>query len=234
MIVAAAGKRAKYVLFGSRNSGSAAVEAALEMAKAPYRIVDAATWRKKDDADTFAQLQRVNLLHQIPTLVCPDGTVLSESAAILIHLGLAHPRAGLLPANASQRAQAIRAMVFIAANCYAAIGVIDYPERWHGKGDKQADERLRKGARRRLHKLWCMFADTFAADAAKKKAAFLFGEQPGAADLLAAVVSRWSGTRKHLATQRPAFHALLERAEAHPKLAAVFDRHWGQGPVETT
>ena len=231
MIVAAAGKRAGYVLFGSRNSGSAAVEAALEMAKAPYRIVDAATWRKKDDAATFAQLQRANPLHQIPTLVCPDGTVLAESAAILIHLGLAHPRAKLLPADRSQRAQAIRAMVFIAANCYAAIGVIDYPERWHGKGDKDADERLRKGARRRLHTLWCVFADTFAADAAKKKSAFLFGEQPGAADLLAAVVSRWSGARKHLAGQRPVFHALLERIEAHPRVAPVIERHWGAGLV---
>jgi GST-like protein len=229
--VAAAKKRAGYVLYGSRNSGSAAVEAALEMAKAPYRIVDAATWRKKDDAATFAQLQRVNPLHQIPTLVTPDGTVLSESAAILIHLGLAHPRAKLLPANALQRAQAIRAMVFIAANCYAAIGVIDYPERWHGNGDKNADERLRKGARRRLHKLWCVFADTFAADASKKKAPFLFGAQPGAADLLAVVVSRWSGARKHLAKQRPAFHALLERVEAHPIVAPVIERHWGAGPV---
>jgi GST-like protein len=232
VIVAAAKKRAGYVLYGSRNSGSAAVEAALEMAKAPYRIVDAATWRKKDNAATFAQLQRVNPLHQIPTLVTPDGTVLSESAAILIHLGLAHPRAKLLPAAASQRAQAIRALVFIAANCYAAIGVIDYPQRWHGMGDKSADERLRKGARRRLHKLWCVFADTFAAEAGKKKTAFLFGAQPGAADLLAAVVSRWSGTRKHLAKQRPAFHALLGRIDAHPGVAPVIERHWGAGTVQ--
>jgi GST-like protein len=226
--MAAAGKRAGYVLYGSRNSGSAAVEAALEMAKAPYRIVDAATWRK---TAAFKELKRVNPLHQIPTLICPDGTVLSESAAILIHLALAHPSARLLPAHASRRAQAIRAMVFIAANCYSAIGVIDYPERWHGKGDKNADERLRKGARRRLHKLWCVFADTFAADAGKKKTAFLFGAQPGAADLLAAVVSRWSGARKHLAKQRPAFHALLERTEAHPGIAPVIARHWGAGPV---
>jgi GST-like protein len=229
--VAAAKTRAGYVLYGIRNSGSAAVEAALEIAQAPYRIVDAATWRKKDDATTFAQLQRVNPLHQIPTLVCADGTVISESAAILIHLGLSHPRARLLPANASQRAQALRAMVFIAANCYAAIGIIDYPERWHGRGDKAADERLRKGARRRLHKLWCVFADTFAADAAKHKAGFLFAGQPGAADLLAAVVSRWSGTRKHLAKQRPAFHAMLERIDAHPKVAPVISRHWGAGTV---
>jgi GST-like protein len=231
VIVAVAKKRAGYVLFGSRNSGSAAVEAALEMARARYRIVDAATWNK---TAAFDELKRVNPLHQIPTLVTPDGTVISESAAILIHLGLAHPRAKLLPADASQRAQAIRAMVFIAANCYAAIGVIDYPERWHGKGDKDADERLRRGARRRLHKLWCVFADSFAADAGKKKTTFLMGAQPGAADLLAAVVSRWSGTRKHLAKQRPAFHALLERIEAHPSVAPVIARHWGAGPVQGT
>lgn len=219
-------KAREYVLYGSRNSGSAAVEAALEVARAPYRIVSAATW---DKTAAFDELKRVNPLHQIPTLVTPDGTVLSESAAILIHLGLAHPRAKLLPADASQRAQAIRAMVFIAANCYAAIGVIDYPERWHGKGDKLADERLRKGARRRLHKLWSIFADTFASD---KNSAFLFGAQVGAADVLAAVVSRWSGARKHLAKQRPVFHALLERIDADPKVAPVIERHWGAGTVQ--
>jgi GST-like protein len=218
-------KPREYVLYGSRNSGSAAVEAALELARAPYRIVSAATW---DKTAAFEELKRVNPLHQIPTLMCPDGTVISESAAILIHLGLTDPRSKLLPANASQRAQAIRAMVFIAANCYAAIGVIDYPERWHGKGDKDADERLRNGARRRLHKLWSVFADNFAAD---KQAGFLFGEQLGAADVLAAVVSRWSGTRKHLAKQRPALHAMLERIEAHPTVAPVIERHWGAGTV---
>jgi GST-like protein len=218
-------KAREYVLYGSRNSGSAAVEAALELARAPYRIVSAATW---DKSAAFEELKRVNPLHQIPTLVTPDGTVLSESAAILIHLGLAHPRARLLPASAAQRAQAIRAMVFIAANCYTAIGVIDYPERWLGKRDKSSHERLRKGARKRLHAMWLVFADACASSETR----FLFGAQPSAADILAAVVSRWSGARKHLAKHRPALHALLERVEAHPKLAAVFDRHWGKGPVE--
>jgi GST-like protein len=218
-------QRGQYVLYGSRNSGSAAVEAALEMAKAPYRIVTASTWGAKK---ALAELKRVNPLHQIPTLVCPDGTVLTESAAILIHLALAHPRARLLPAGAARRAQALRALVFIAANCYAAIGILDYPERWFGPRNKNGSERLRKGARKRLHEMWLVFADT----CANGETRFLFGAQPGAADILAAVVSRWSGARKHLATHRPALHAMLERVEAHPKLAAVFDRHWGQGPVE--
>jgi GST-like protein len=218
-------QRGQYVLYGSRNSGSAAVEAALEMAKAPYRIVTASTWGAKK---ALAELKRVNPMHQIPTLVCPDGTVLTESAAILIHVALAHPRARLLPASAARRAQALRALVFIAANCYAAIGILDYPERWLGPRNKNGNERLRKGARKRLHEMWLVFADS----CAHGETRFLFGAQPGAADILAAVVSRWSGARKHLAKHRPELLALLERVEAHPKLAAVFDRHWGQGPVE--
>jgi GST-like protein len=216
---------APYVLYGSRNSGSAAVEAALEMARNPYRIVTASTWEPKS---ARAELKRVNPLQQIPTLVCPDGTVLSESAAILIHLGLSHPRAGLLPQDSAERARALRALVFIAANCYSAIGIIDYPERWLGKGDDAANEQLRKGARKRLHAMWTLFADTFATDV---DSGFLFGDAPGAADILAAVVSRWSGARKHLGKKRPALHALVERVEAHPKLAPVFARHWGAGPV---
>jgi GST-like protein len=227
MAEAATKAQAPYVLYGSRNSGSAAVEAALELARAPYRVVTASTWEPKS---ARAELKRVNPLQQIPTLVCPDGTVLSESAAILIHLALAHPRAGLLPKDASERARALRALVFIAANCYSAIGIIDYPERWLGKGDADSLERLRKGARKRLHTMWDVFADTFAADA---DADFLFGEVPGAPDILAAVVSRWSGARKHLAKKRPTLHALVERVESHPRLAPVFGRHWGAGPVVT-
>lgn len=216
-----------YTLYGSRNSGSAMVEAALELAKVPYRLVNAATW---DRTEAFAELKRVNPLHQIPTLVTPEGAVLSESAACLIHLALAHPRARLLPGDPAQRAMALRALVFVAANCYSAIGIIDYPERWLGRSDKDANERLRAGARRRLHKMWRTFADTFVGD---EPPAYLFGERIGAADLMMAVVSRWSGTRKHLARRRPAMAALVGRVEAHPVVAPVIGRHWGAGPVST-
>jgi GST-like protein len=150
--------------------------------------------------------------------------VLSESAAILIHLGLAHPESGLLPRDPAAQAQAIRAMVFIAANCYAAISVIDFPERWCADADDDATvkERIRGGTRARLHKHWEMFADLFPAHP------YLSGAQLGAVDVHAAVVSKWSGARKHVETARPDFHATLMRIEAHPKVAAVFAQHWPQ------
>ena len=66
---------------------------------------------------------------QVPTLVWDDGTVMTESAAILIELGLRYPASSLLPAAPAARAQTLRGLVYIAANCYAMIGVIDFPDR---------------------------------------------------------------------------------------------------------
>lgn len=210
---------AVYTLFGSAGSGSAAIEAALALCNAPYRIVEAASW---EPASALAELAVANPLLQIPTLVLPEGgAVLTESAAILIHLGLAHLASGLLPAAPAARDQAIRGLVFIAANCYAAIGVIDHPERWCADATAPMKQRIRRGARARLHRCWEVFADAF-----PPPGAFYGGDAPGALDLLAAVVSKWSGTRAHVRGARPAFSALLERVDADPRVAPVFARHW--------
>ena len=206
-----------YTLYGKKGSGSASTEAALAIIGAPCRIVETASWEPNP---AFQDLLKLNPLGQIPTLVLPDGSVLSESAAILIHLGSVHPESGLLPPDSSARAQAVRGLVFIAANCYAAISIIDFPERWCVDADEATQERIRAGTRARLHRHWEMFADVFPARP------FLGGERIGALDLLAAVVSKWSGSRAHLRQARPAFHEALLRIEAHPKVAPVFAQHW--------
>lgn len=210
-------RRGGFILYGSPGSGSAAVEAALVRCKQPCELVRASSWERGSAIDALAQ---VNPLRQIPTLVLPDGSVLTESAAILIHLGLAFPRSGLLPRDPAMRAQAIRALVYIAANCYSAIGVIDYPQRWCAGADKPTRDRIRLGARRRLHAHWRLFADQFGHQP------FMTEGAPGAPALLAAVVSRWSGTRRMLQRQRAAFHARLEAIDQHPSVSAVFERHW--------
>jgi GST-like protein len=183
----------------------------------PFRSVRASTW-EPDSA--IAALEKVNPLRQIPTLVLPDGTILSESAAILIHLGLAHASSKLLPADASARATAIRGLVFIAANCYAAIGINDHPDRWTTATTKPAREQVRQGARRQLRRNWDIFADTFGARP------YLGGKSPGALDFLAAVVSKWAGARAHLAESRPRFLETMRRVESHQWVAPVFRAHW--------
>ena len=206
-----------YTLFGTKGSGSAAAEAALTLAAVEFKSVDAASWEPGPGRD---ELARVNPLCQIPTLKLPDGSVLTESAAILLHLGLTYPASGLLPPSAADRAQTLRGLVYIAANCYAAIGIIDYPERFCADADEKTNKRIKAGATQRLHYLWEVFADTFPARP------FLGGSRIGALDLLAAVVSKWSGSRKHLAVARPEFSALLARIESEPRVAPIFARHW--------
>jgi GST-like protein len=195
------------------------VEAALRITGQDYRVVDAASWEPGPGLD---ELRRHNPPAQIPTLVLPDGTVMTESAAILIHLGLQFPHSALLPTEPSARALAMRGLVYIVANCYSTIGVIDFPERWCVDATTGEQERIRQAARARLHHLWDSFADQFAAG----DQVFMGGEQPGALDILAAVVSKWSGSRAHLAGSRPAFAALLARVEQHPRFADIHAQHW--------
>jgi GST-like protein len=210
-----------FTLYGSKGSGSAAIEIALGKCGVRYKIIRASSWEADSAID---ELEKVNPLKQIPTLVLPDGTVMTESVAILIHLALEFPGSGLLPAISSERARALRGLVFIAANCYCAISISDYPERWCIEPDKATTERVRKAARMQLHRHWDIFADTFCSTS--QTTAFLSGEHPGALDFLAAVVSKWSGTRAHLRASRPDFLAALHRIEAHPDVAPVFARHW--------
>ena len=199
-------------LYAAKGSGSAAIEAALRIADVPFRSVEAASW---EPGPGLEELKRVNPLAQVPTLVLDDGMVMSESAAILIWLGLRYPQSGLLPADPGQ---VIRGLVYVAANCYSAIGIIDYPARFCAPCDDAMSARIRTGARSRLHDYWRVFADQFGSH--------MNPGQPGALDLLAAVVSRWSGARAHLKETRPAFHAMLERVEADARTAAIFQRHW--------
>ena len=131
-----------YTLFGFKGSGSAATECALEIAGAPYRIVEAASWEPSAELE---ELARVNPLRQIPTLQLPGGEVLTESAAILMHLGLAYPKSGLLPDEPVARDLALRGLVYIAANCYSCISVVDYPERYTTATDDSAREAVRAG-----------------------------------------------------------------------------------------
>ncbi|WP_411389336.1 glutathione S-transferase N-terminal domain-containing protein [Pseudomonas sp. MPB23] len=203
-----------YTLYGTDDSGSCMIEIALQRCAVPWHRVDASSWQDGEGSEALA---RINPLKQIPTLVTPDGQVLTESAAILIHLGLEFPASALLAGN---RAQILRGLVYIAANCYSAIGIIDYPQRWLGDVDEKARTRLVTGARRYLHQAWVVCADQFADQL------FAPSGAPNALGLMAAAVSRWEAAREALSALAPGFARSLAQVDADPIVAPVFARHW--------
>ena len=79
-------------LFGAPSSGAVAVDATLTLLDIPFTVIEGATWASE------AARERVgsrNSMRQIPTLVLPDGEILTESAAILLYLADKHPAACL-------------------------------------------------------------------------------------------------------------------------------------------
>ena len=72
-----------YVLYGKLGSGVASVHAALEIVGAPYRLVETASWEPNA---AFEELLAINPIGQVPTLKLPDGSALSETAAIMLAL----------------------------------------------------------------------------------------------------------------------------------------------------
>jgi GST-like protein len=203
-------------LYGSYGSGSAAIEMALRAASVKYKTVRASSW---EPDSKYAELLAVNPLGQIPTLRLPDGIVLSESAAILIHLGLTYVDADLLPKSSSAKASAIRGLVYIAANCYSAVSISDHPERWTTATSTYSIERVRAGARKQLHQAWGVFADQFGSIAE------FHGGTPGCLAFLSVIVSQWSGTRAHLKERRPEFLAAIKQLEQHPRIEPVLREH---------
>ena len=125
-----------YKLYGRANSGSLAVQIVLEEIGAPYDIA----WVGRAPEEVAA-LRRINPTGKIPALVLPDGTPVFESAAILIHLTLAHPAANLAPpAGTTAHARFLQWMLFLSSNVYETVLRSYYPERYSTSGQAAANE----------------------------------------------------------------------------------------------
>lgn len=122
-----------YVLHTGPGKGGFAVQVVLEEAGAEYRLVE---------VDFAAGLHRspaflgLNPLAQVPVLELPDGEVMTESAAIVVHLADRLGSGTLAPEPESPlRPAYLRWLVFMAANVYPAQLMAYYPDRYTADAD---------------------------------------------------------------------------------------------------
>src|SRR5271155_3863751 len=124
-----------YTLFGRPGSGSYAVQIALEEIGAPYERI----WVGKEP-EAVAKFRTLNPAGRVPALRLPDGTVLSESAAILIHLALAHPTSQLAPTpGTTAHARFLQWMVYLSANVYETALRYFYSSRYSTRGEADTE-----------------------------------------------------------------------------------------------
>jgi GST-like protein len=141
----------RYRLYGAKGSGAMIVEAAFARARVPVEFVDIA-W--DDIGWNTRTLAPLNPLGQVPTLVMPDGSVMTESAAIILHLADIAPNAGLVPpSNHPQRPAFLRWLVFLVSAVYSTFTYGDDPKRWLD-GDEAAGKKLRESTDNHRELLW--------------------------------------------------------------------------------
>ena len=81
-----------YRLYWAPDTGSMAPQVILEEVGADYELV---LLNYDAHEETEADFLALNPRGQIPALVLPDGTIITESAAMVLHIADAHPEANL-------------------------------------------------------------------------------------------------------------------------------------------
>jgi GST-like protein len=205
-----------YKLYGAAGAGSAIVEAMLRLAGVSYDMVEAPPWEQGPHLD---RLRTLNPLVQVPTLLLPDGTVLTESAAIALYLAERYPQAGLAPAPGDvERASFLRWLVFLVANVYATFTIGDEPNRWvEGEAPQSA---LRQSTDEYRKKLWINL------EGEAKAAPWFLGARFSALDVFVAVMVHWRPRRAWFSEHCPKLDAIERQVAGRPELGEIWARNF--------
>lgn len=206
---------ASWRLYGVRGWGSTLAEGALAWAGERFDFVDVDGFDRPGPARD--RLLAVNPLARVPTLTGPGSQLLTESAAIVLHLADLHPEAGLAPAAGDPlRPLFLNRLAWFVSALYPTFTYRDYPERW---APSAADELVARVDAFR-ESLWRQFeADLGDGD-------WVLGSRASALDLYVSVMTHWRPRRAWFRQHCPNLHAIAGRAEALPALAPVMARNF--------
>lgn len=214
----------KPVLYGAAGCGSAVVEAAFTLAGEDYDYVEAEPWTPSPGVDA---LRAVNPLVQIPTLVLPDGTVMTESVAILLWLMDRHPGVLGPAAGDAARASFLRWLVYLPAAIYPMYTVGDFCDRWVTGEGAQAE--LKQATIDRTLFCW----QTMEQALKPAPGAWLLGTaQMTALDVYISMMTRWRPRRDAIRAVAPGIVAVAERVDRDPRLEPLWQRHFPDSYVD--
>jgi glutathione S-transferase len=198
-----------YTIYGRPGSGSVAPQMLLEELGQAYSVV----WVGKDEA-AIQDYGRICPTRKVPALVLPDGTVMIESAAMLIHLTTVHGEKKLAPPpGTSEHARFLQWMVFLSANLYESALRAYYSARYSADGEADAPA---------IHKQAILDFDRHAGVMEAALSPFLLGAEASAADMYLYMLGTWypPGTDA-LAAKFPKIGVLMKAVAARPAVAKV-------------
>ncbi|WP_137110956.1 glutathione S-transferase family protein [Rhodobacter sp. SY28-1] len=207
-----------YRLFGRRQTGSMAIEAALRLCDAQWEPID--TPRPRTEAE-LAALHQINPRGQVPILIHPDGTIITEGPAILLHLADSFPAAGLAPApGTSLRAWHDRWLAFFQANVYEGMLRELFPDRY--TADPACTPAVATAATAYVRRHFLIFEAELARHSRR---AFTCGDTPCVLDIYLWMLCFWMDTA-WLADNCPALSAHWQRLRMISDLQLVEKAHF--------
>jgi GST-like protein len=206
-------------LFSNPGWGSAIVEAQLAWYGIAHETLDVGDLFTSEAAREA--LAKFNPVAHVPTLVMPDGSVMTESAAITLLLADGAGDNSLVPPAGDRDRQAfLRWLVFLVANIYPTFTFADVPARFVPDEAAQAGFAETVDACRK--RLWAMVE-------AAASAPWFLGERFSALDIFVAVMTRWLPRRPWFAEHSPRLHAIALAAGSLPALAEIWRRNYPDG-----
>lgn len=205
-----------HTLYAVPGTGSAIVEALLSLAGVPFALHDLAY---EELGPGGGELQMLNPLGQVPTLILPDGTVMTESAAITLRIAEQYPEARLAPAASDPaRSRFLRWLVSFGSPLYATFTYGDEPGRWVPKGEPART--LRKATDAHRESLWQYLENEIS------PAPWLLGHEFSALDVFICVMTHWRPGRDWFAEHCPELFSIAKGLEEDTRLAAVWTRNF--------
>lgn len=204
-----------YKLYARKAAGSVAVEALLALLDIPFEVIDVP---KTETGAAPAWFIAINPRGEVPALGLPDGSTMTESAAMMIYLADAHLEAGLAPAlGTPARAQYLRWIVYLAAAAYPSDLRLFYPDRYSTDPTHAAS--IKAKASLDLAHDFELFATQMG------QGPFVLGDKISAADLYAAMLLSWSDNVEGLFAKHPKLKRLSEAVTENAKVRQVWDRN---------
>ena len=202
---------ARYTLYNRPGSGGFAVEATLVLMDQPFDYIDVGSQPGEEMPGSF---RAINPWGQVPTLILPDGTPMTETGAILTYLAGAYPEARLCPAPwAPAYATFLRWMTFLGANIYEGVLRKSYPARF--TDDPNGLDAVRSAAIRRMHEGFLVLESELTTDG-------FLQDNLSVADIYLGMLFAWH----RQTTDLTKCEALTHRVAAHPVIAPIWRRNF--------
>ncbi len=204
-----------YKLYWSKMSGAIAPHAVLEEIGAEYEKIVIDMEKMEHRAPEFLA---VNPWAQIPALVLPDGTLMTESAAMVLQICDRHPEAKLAPpAGSAESARFQRWLLFMASTLYVTDMRLYHAEQF--TNDPAGLDGVVASAQADMDRALAIL------DEALNPGPYLLGETFSAADIYLWMLAAWHPEPAKMLASNSRVKQLVELVQARPAIARVWEEH---------